>query len=288
MSARSIMLVAAALLLTVGTMFVARSWLASQRAAPKVVVKEEKKVTKVLVARADLPTGMFVTEQHLRWQTWPDDNLPENYLVEGRFDSQTLYGAVVRRGIASGAPIIKGQMITPGDRGFLAAVLKPGFRAYSIKVNATSSIAGLVFPGDRVDLIMTHQITNLGTGVDQQVSETVLTNLRVLAIDQTMDDQAGQPRVGKTVTFEVTPKQAEILAVADTIGRLSLSLRSLAKNEAELRRIVNSGEALEEPTAKRGRTATIDYEASVLKGIVNSGVDVVRGASSKTQKVSDQ
>ncbi len=228
MSARSIMLVAAALLLTVGTMFVARSWLASQRAAPKVVVKEEKKLTKVLVARTDLPTGMFVNEQHLRWQTWPDDNLPDNYLVEGQFNSQGLYGAVVRRGISSGAPIIKGQMIKPGDRGFLAAVLKPGFRAYSIKVNATSSIAGLVFPGDRVDLLMTHKIET--NGIQQQVSETVLKNLRVLAIDQTLNDQNGQPRVGKTVTFEVSPKQAEILAVADTIGRLSLSLRSLAKD----------------------------------------------------------
>ncbi len=284
MSARSIMLVAAALLLTVGTMFVARSWLASQRAAPKVVVKEEKKQTKVLVARADLPIGMFVTEQHLRWQTWPDDNLPDNYLVQGQFDSQSLYGAVVRRSIISGAPIVKGQMITPGDRGFLAAVLKPGFRAYSIKVNATSSIAGLVFPGDRVDLIMTHTID--ANGVKQQVSETVLKNLRVLAIDQTLEDQTGQPRVGKTVTFEVSPKQAEILAVADTIGRLSLSLRSLAKDEAELRRIVNSGEALAEPVATRGRTATRDFEASVLKGIAGSGVSVVRGSSKQEEQVS--
>lgn len=287
MSARSIMLIAAALLLTVGTMFIARSWLANQRAAPVTEIVQQPTQTKVLVARADLPAGTFVTEQHLRWQVWPDDNLPDSYLVEGQFQSQVLHGAVVRRGIANGTPIIRTLMIKPGDRGFLAAVLRPGWRAYSIKVNATSSIAGLVFPGDRVDLLMTHKIRNTGSGLEQQVSETVLTNLRVLAIDQTLDDQDDQPRVGKTVTFEVTPKQAEILAVADTIGRLSLSLRSLAKNEAELKKLIESGKPLAETNPTRGRTATLDFEASVLKNIINSNVAVVRGTKARTEKVAE-
>lgn len=287
MSARSIMLIAAALLLSVGTMFVARSWL-NNRPQPTMTVQEPVQVhTKVLVASTDLPTGIFVTEQHLRWQVWPDNDIPDNYLVEGEFERQRLHGAVVRRGIASGTPIIQTQVIKPGDRGFLAAVLKPGWRAYSIKVNATSSIAGLVFPGDRVDLLMTHKIKNVGSGLEQQVSETVLTNLRVLAIDQSLNDQEGQPRVGKTVTFEVTPKQAEILAVADTIGRLSLSLRSLAKNEAELKTLANNGDVLADPDPRRGKTATLDFEASVLKNIINSNVAVIRGNQAKTEKVAE-
>lgn len=287
MSARSIMLIAAALLLAVGTMFIARSYL-NQRPQPVAEIKEPvKQFTKVLVASTDLPTGSFVTEQQLRWQKWPDDDIPGNYLVEGDFERKQLHGAVVRRAIASGTPIIQTQVITPGDRGFLAVVLQPGWRAYSIKVNATSSIAGLVFPGDRVDLLMTHKIVNIASGLEQQVSETVLTNLRVLAIDQSLDDQEGQPRVGKTVTFEVTPKQAEILAVADTIGRLSLSLRSLAKDEAELKRIVKSGNVLKDSNPRRGRTATIDFEASVLKNIINSNVAVIRGNQAKTETVAE-
>lgn len=284
MSARSIILIAAALLLTIGTIFVARSWLAANRQTAAPVAKAPVK-TMVLVARTDLPTGTFVNEQHLRWQTWPDSNLPENYLLKGRFDEKGLYGAVVRRSFTAGQPIVRSQVVKPGDRGFLAAVLKPGFRAYSINVTATTSIAGLVFPGDRVDLLLAH---SLGKGRGgQKVSETVLTNLRVLAIDQSVNDQAKKPRVGKTVTFEVTPKQAEILAVVSGLGRLSLSLRSLAKDKAEMKRLVNSEDPLEEPAARMGRTYTRGSEASVLMGFSGTGVSVVRGGKKKKEKVEE-
>lgn len=274
------MLIAAALLLTIGTIFVARAWLDANKAAkPKEIAAPVQ--TKVLVARANLPVGSFVNEQQLRWQTWPDNNLPESYLVSGRFKQDSLYGAVVRRGFTAGQPINLSQLVKPGDRGFLAAVLQPGFRAYSINVTATTSIAGLVFPGDRVDLLLAHTLKGGGG----QVSETVLTNLRVLAIDQTVNDQTKKPKVGKTVTFEVTPKQAEILAVVSGLGRLSLSLRSLAKDKAEMKRLVNSEDPLEEPNARRGRTYTRGSEASVLMGFSGSGVSVVRGSRKKDEKV---
>ncbi len=282
MSARSIMLIAAALLMTIGTMFVVRSWLAANRQAPAPVVKTERPVqTEVLVARSDLPTGTLINEQHLRWQAWPDNRLPESYLVRSKFKKETLYGAVLRRGIAGGHPIVKSQIIKPGDRGFLAAVLKPGHRAYTIKISAASSAAGLVFPGDRVDLILTHKISQ-GRGA-QQVSETILKNMRILAIDQSLNDQTNQPRIGKTATFEVTPKQAEILAVATGLGKLSLSLRSLARDEAELERLIGGG-LLDESGATRGGTYTRESEASVLKAYSGSGVTVVRGGQKKEEK----
>ncbi len=283
MSARSIILIAAALLLTIGTIFVARSWLEANK-RPAVTKAAAPVQTRVLVARTNLPVGTFVNEQHLRWQTWPDSNLPDSYLVEGRFKQQSLFGAVVRRSFAAGQPLIQSQLVKPGDRGFLAAVLQPGFRAYSINVTATTSIAGLVFPGDRVDLLLAHTLKGGGGG---QVSETVLTNLRVLAIDQTVNDQTKTPRVGKTVTFEVTPKQAEILAVVSGLGRLSLSLRSLAKNKAEMERLVNSEDPFEEPNARRGRTYTRGSEASVLMGFSGTGVSVVRGGVKKEEKVKE-
>ena len=281
MSARSIMLIAAALLMTIGTVFVVRSWLDSQRARPPVVRTERPVQTEVLVARSDLPTGTLINEQHLRWQAWPDDKLPENYLVNGKFKKESLYGAVLRRGIAAGYPIVKSQVIKPGDRGFLAAVLKPGHRAYTIKISAASSAAGLVFPGDRVDLILTHKVGG-GRG-GQQVSETVLKNLRILAIDQSLNDTTNQPRIGKTATFEVTPKQAEILAVADGLGRLSLALRSLAKDDAELERLIGGG-ALDESGASRGGTYTRESEASVLSGVSGGAVTVVRGGRKVKEK----
>lgn len=281
MSARSILLIAAALLLTIGTIFVARSWLASQKAKPPVQIVEKAQQTEVLVARKIMPAGTFITAEHLRWQAWPDDNLPSTYLVKGKFKQDELYGAVVRRGIAAGQPIIQSQIVKNGQRGFLAAVLRPGYRAYSIKINAASAISGLVFPGDRVDLILSHKVK--GGTAEQQVSETVLANLRVLAIDQTIDDENGKPRIGKTATFEVTPKQAEVLAVADQLGRLSLSLRSLAKNEQELQRLVEGGDPYDDGPAKFGRTYTRDAEASLLMGFSGSGVSVVRGSKSKKE-----
>ena len=135
--------------------------------------------------------------------------------------------------------------------------------------------------GDRVDLILTHKVSQ-GRGA-QQVSETILENMRILAIDQSLNDQSNQPRVGKTATFEVTPKQAEILAVASGLGKLSLSLRSLAKDEAELERLIGGG-VLDESGASRGGTYTRDTEASMLKGYSGSGVTVVRGGIKKEEK----
>jgi len=278
MSARSILLIAAALLLTVGTVFVARNWLENRQPGPAPVAQKAAH-TEVLVARSDLPTGTFINEQHIRWQIWPDDNLPDNYLVKGKVQQAKLFGSVLRRGTAAGQPIVRSQIVKPGDRGFLAAVLKPGHRAYTIKISAASAIAGLIFPGDRIDLILTQKISKR-----QQVSETILSNMRILAIDQSLNDQSNKPRIGKTATFEVTPKQAEILAVASSLGKLSLSLRSLARTDAELEEIIKNGKPLQEAGATRGGTYTRDSEASVLRGRTGSAVNVIRGGKIKREK----
>lgn len=285
MSARSIVLIAAALLLAVGTMFFVRSWLATNTPTDQPVQAQQIVQTEVLVARSDLPAGTLINEQHLRWQSWPDDDVPETYMIRTETDQKSLYGSVVRRGIASGQPIIQTQIVKPGDRGFLAAVLKPGFRAFSIKVSATTGISGLVFPGDRVDLILIHTLpADEGGGPPNKVSETFLRNVRVLAIDQTIDDQNGEPRVAKTATLEVTPKQAEVLAVADDIGRIALSLRSLAKDEAELKRIVERGEVIEEGPPSRAKSYTRDAEASALVGFSGPQMTVVRGGESQKMR----
>src|SRR3546814_3392463 len=141
----------------------------------------------------------------------------------------------------------------PGDRGFRAVVLRPAFRAIVSRVNATSGVSGLVFPGDRIDIILTHSITDNSReqAIERRASETILENVRVLAIDQTVDENAAEPTYASNFTLEVTPKQAEMLSVVRELGSLSISLRSLAKNEEALERLVNRdpGEAL--PDRKR-------------------------------------
>lgn len=266
MSVRNIVLILAAVLIMAGTGLVARSWLAGQRAQmaamPQAAPQAPIKKTYVLVAEADLPTGSFVKEENLTWQAWPDDKLHASYMVQETTKIEDLLGAVVRRAIAAGEPISTSRILKPGDRGFLAAVLRPGYRAVAVRVDATSSISGLVFPGDRVDIMLTHSISN---GESQRrATETVLTNVRVLAIDQKIDDTDESPKVGKNATLEVTPKQAEMLAVLGELGKLSFALRSLAKDQEELERIANSGEPLEEPDPERGETHTWDSEVSRL------------------------
>ncbi len=280
MSVRNIILILVAVAITAGTGLVARSWIIGQRPPPVVAAPEPQvKKTFVLVADKDLPAGTLIKENLLTWQSWPDEQPHPTYLVKNKDDETRIFGAVVRRGIAAGQPITTGRVIKSGDRGFLAAVLRPGYRAVSLRINATSSIAGLIFPGDRVDIILTHSVAN--GGPSRRVSETVLTNVRILAIDQKTNDQENAPKVGKNATFEVTPKQAEMLSVLSDLGKLSLSLRSLAKDEAELQRLANSDEPLAETNAEKGKTHTWDSEVSNLlrrqSATNQQKVQVIRG-----------
>lgn len=266
MSVRNIILIVAAVLIMAGTGLVARSWLADQRAqmatAPQAAPQAPVKKTYVLVADSDMPTGSFVKEENLTWQVWPDEKLHPSYLTKEKTEVKDVVGAVVRRAIAAGEPVTNSRILMPGDRGFLAAVLRPGYRAVAVRVDATSSISGLVFPGDRVDILLTHSVKN--GDIQRRASETVLTNVRILAIDQKTNDTDESPKVGKNATLEVTPKQAEMLAVLSELGKLSFALRSLAKDEAELERIAKSGEPLQEPDPERGKTHTWDSEVSRL------------------------
>ncbi len=291
MSMRAIVLVLFALGAALGTVFFAQNWMDAQRAAMAAQVPEprpESLRTEVMVVKEDLPAGSFVKPEHLRWQPWPEGNLAPSYIVKGTRELDDLVGAVVRTGISEGEPITDGRFVMPGDRGFLAAVLEPGKRAVSVSINATTGIAGLVFPGDRVDLILTHNIPEEKGGKKKmyRASETVLKNIRVLAVDQTVDDQTGEPEVAKTTTLEVSPKQAEIIAVVTELGRLSLSLRSLAREEQA------DGDANPGSMVDDKPSFTLDTEVSLLlerpkqpkrpKGPV---INVVRGLKADTVEV---
>lgn len=241
------MLMMGALVLAAVCAVMARSMF-SGSAAPQAAaaVQAEPSGPEVLVATRTLPTGTIIGPDAFRYQPWPKDLVGNAYFIKGQQPPQTLTGTVVRYPITAGQPITQGALIKSSDRGFLAAALAPGMRAVTIAVSAQSSVAGFVFPGDHVDLLLTQTVTGGGDGQPLKVSETIVRNMRVLATDQKTDktsDDAGKTVVTtfSNVTLEATPKLSEKIAVAQTIGTLSLSLRSIADDKMELEQEIAAG-----------------------------------------------
>lgn len=242
MDKKKLVLLLGALIIAVGTAFAARTLFVGS-ATPEVQAAPVG--PKVLVAKRALPAGTIITADAMVYQQWPEELMQDAYFLDGESDINQLLGTVVRHPITAGEPVTQGSLVSPGDRGFLAAALAPGMRAVTVPVSARTGVAGFIFPGDRVDLVLTQSIE--GEGRDLKAAETVLRNLRVLATDQSTEqttDEQGKTvvRAFRTVTIEVTPKIAEKVAVAQTVGTLSMVLRSLADNQSELERAVASGE----------------------------------------------
>lgn len=290
MSMRGVLFLLVALVAAGGTAMMVRGYLKAERdamaarpaAAPEIVLPE------VLVAAEMLPAGLVVKHEHLRWQRWPQDGIAEGYVVKSEGSMESLVGSVVRSGIGPGEPVTNNRVVRPGDRGFLAAILQPGMRAVAVPINATSGIAGLIFPGDKVDVILTHTINAERENDDRirRASETVLHDIRVLATDQRTDRQDGEASLAKTVTLEVTQRQAEMLSVVTEIGKLSLSLRSLVATTEPPEAPAEPGQpALQaKPAAAEGQTFTLDNDVSILldqptakNKHKTAGMSVVRG-----------
>jgi pilus assembly protein CpaB len=247
MDARKVILLVGALLVAAVTAFMARSMFVGANTPVAQASQAEPQGPMVLVATRALPVGTIINADSFRYQPWPNDLIQGSYFIRNESDIDSLLGTVVRNDITAGEPITHGQLVRPGDRGFLAAALGPGMRAVTVPVSVQSGVAGFVFPGDRIDLVLTQEVEGGGDGPPLHASETIIRNLRVLATDQRMvneTDAEGEVQVivSNTVTVESTPRIAEKIAVAQTIGQLSLSLRSLADNTAELERAIAAGE----------------------------------------------
>jgi pilus assembly protein CpaB len=234
MRGRTVFLFLIALLLAGGTAMLMRSWLAQRNApvaaAPAPAPAPQKSI---LVARVAIARGHLLKPTDIAARPWPESALAGDYLLAGGGREKSLLGSVAREPFVAGEPLIKAKIVSPGDRGFLAAVLRPGMRAVSVAVDQTSDVSGFIMPGDRVDLLITlplpHAASAAGSGYQHKAAQTVLRNLRVIGIDQQLDSKDGKAVRARTVTFEVTPKESEIVALAaDMPGKLSLSLRSLA------------------------------------------------------------
>jgi pilus assembly protein CpaB len=199
-------------------------------APPAPVVQLQ--TVEVLVAKSDLSRGQVIEEQDIGWQTWPADAANSNFVKKSdRPDAiKDFAGAIVRVAMVAGDPLRDPDVVMAKGSGFMAAVLPQGMRAVAVDVSPETGAGGFILPDDRVDVLLTRHDKNAekATGVEKFTSDTILSNVRVLAVDQTLDEKSGTKNViGKTATLELTEQQAETLALSKQMGTISLTLRSL-------------------------------------------------------------
>ena len=285
MDVKKVALLVGALVIAVITAVMAKNMLAGagaqQAAAAPVPVGP-----KVLVAKKALAVGTIIDADSFAFQPWPKELMQSAYYVDGTADSDAkkLFGTVVRYQISAGQPVTRGSLVGPNDRGFLAAALGAGMRAVTVPVNVSSGVAGFVFPGDHVDIVLTQQVQGGGDGPALKVSETIIRNVRVLATDQRLtdknDDGKTEVKTFSNVTMEVTPRIAEKIAVAQSMGSLTLSLRSIADNSAELERAVASGDvkvpANADPSQERQMLLAVANRPNDSNTTFTTGGDVSR------------
>lgn len=207
-------------------------WISVREPAPaSATAMKGEPNEKILVAAHQLRAGALLKPEDIGSADMPHSKIAAGASPDTAQDRSQMLGAMVRRSLVADDPILPADIIHPGDHGFLAAVLGSGMRAVTIGVDLISGGAGLIWPGDHVDLILTQTLDspNLPSG-RRMVAEKVLSDLRVIAVDQHLVEGAtpetAEGKVARTVTLEVTPAQAERVSVAERLGRLSLIVRS--------------------------------------------------------------
>lgn len=275
-----------------------------------MIVEAPSIYTNALIAVRDLDVGALVRDSDFRFALI-EGGVPAGaeYFLKETTNVTALRGALVIKPTGAGQALSVDSLIKPGAQGFLATALGPGKRAVSVAVNAVSGVSGFISPGDRVDVLMTHQLSD--TAIDAVLktrvfTETILYNLRVLAIEQTVDKSSGQPVIGRTVTMEVLPKEAETLALGARMGELSLVLHGAAAtaeeeeapeppftSDIEISRaatslLYNTEEIDAETETAPAPTIIVPAPAPVVLGTPDSDtVKVYRSTTSTTETFSD-
>ena len=289
MDTRKIMLIVGALVIAVSAAFGVNLMMRGSSTPPaRAAAAPEISGPMILVATRQLPVGTIIGPDSFRFQPWPTELVEKAYFLKDKTDVNTLVGTVVRYPITAGQPLTQGALVHPDDRGFLAAALGPGMRAVTVKVSQEQGVAGFVFPGDRVDVLLSQEISvKEGSAYpDDQLftAETIVRNVRVLATDQPYDaeDETGKTpvRTFGSVTLEATPEIAEKIAVAQNMGRLSLALRPLAESTGDLESAIASGEidvpAKGGTVAERKMLAEAAARPTASRSSATTGGDVSR------------
>lgn len=201
---------------------------------PAKHVVEAAPTSEVLVVTADIPMGQVLAANQLEWRAWPEAGA-SGFITKSSQPGalEEITGSIARQPMVSGEPIRMQKVVKADGSGFMAAILPAGMRAVATEISAETGAGGFILPNDRVDVILTRKEENSGNGNGGDAGEkfstsTILTNVRVLAIDQAASEQDGQKVVvGRVATLELLPRQAEVLALARQLGTLSLALRAL-------------------------------------------------------------
>ena len=223
---RSLVFGALAIAMAGGTMFIGQDLLRSSRTAAAAAIT----TTHVLVAVRPLLVGRTVVAGDLAWRAWPNDGIDPAYIASGAATIESFTGHIVRSAMHAGEPVTLDRVPAAGARGALALVTRPGMRAVSIALTPTTGVSGLIMPGDHVDVVLTYILprpADAGSAPDRRAATTILTDLRVLAIDQRLTATPDETKEIRNASLEVSAKQSETLALAADLGKLSLSLRSL-------------------------------------------------------------
>jgi pilus assembly protein CpaB len=215
---------------------------------PTKVVREEvtTNTTQVLVARSEIGLGSITGPESFRWQDWPQNAVSPSYIQRSARPNaiKDLENSVARAPMLPGEPITALKLVKPGEGGVLAAILPAGMRAISTRIKEETGVGRLILPNDHVDVILTQRRRGRA-GAEEFVSDTLFRNVRVLAIGQIIEAREGKRLAeGNTATLELTPRQTELLALANSMGEISLALRSIADIDSK-----------DQPVDKRGNNS---------------------------------
>jgi pilus assembly protein CpaB len=260
--------------------FGAVAWINLHPAKPPVPTEAAAPTDRValLIAARPLRAGTLLKPEDLAAEQRPAKDVPANARIDTEAVRSDLLGALIRRNLAKGDVVLSSDALNPGDRGFLAAVLGSGMRAVTVGVDAVSGLSGLVWPGDRVDLILTQSQEGSDVPPSRRVSgETVLHDVRVLAIDRQLiqgaTSESPESQAARTVTLEVTPADAERVVVATRLGHLSLSVVAVA--QATTTQATAAGqETGAPPQPVNGITWGGDVSSALRKGSGTDGTTV--------------
>ena len=254
MNSQRVIVLGFALVAAGGAAFLVRGMLGGGTAVVQAKAAPQMAMSEVLVASSNLTPGQALTSEQVRWEKWPSSSVDPSFMTHdaGANEDQIVKGSVVRAPILAGQPITKTAIVHGDASGFMAATLGEGMRAISIAISVDSSAGGFILPNDRVDVLLTRKPEN---NQSKGYAKTILSDLRVLAVDQTYrQEKDTRTVVGKTATVEVTPEQAEVIAAAAQSGTVALSLRPL-----------NTDAANQDHAPAKKRVAAFDGPVSVIR-----------------------
>lgn len=260
--------------------FIAQVWLNNQ-ASLRAKVEPAKAIASqtVVVAKQPLRFGTELTAAMLQEVPWPSDALPNGAFAKIH-DIMAGGRRVVLAAIEANEPVLSLKITGPGQRATLSALVKPGMKAVTIRVNDVEGVGGFVLPGDHVDVVLTRQIDK-----GSATTQVVLQNTRVLAVDQTADERAQKAAVAKSVTLEVDTVDAQKLWLASSVGSLSLLLRKAGETaEVRTRKVTLEDLSTNEPVANKGTTTTVVVTRAAAKQEYTVPAEGRHGVSAETER----